>query len=137
MKDVILLYLSPCSVGLPHAASRNPFLFHPETSGCCVPVHHDSYYWNCLHTLFSAIIDQTRAFDPLCFGQQMARIKYLLRLHLKDTSFALAITCSLSNKLQLSLIKGVKAKQWCLSNCLIMYWCSVGTERADACQDTS
>lgn len=91
-----------------------------------------------VYTLFfSAIIDQTRAFDPLCFGQQMARIKYLLRLHLKDTLLSLVISCALSNKLQLSLIKGVKAKEWCLSNCLIMYWCSLGTEKADICQNTS
>lgn len=52
-----------------------------------------------VYTLFSTIIDQTRAFDPLCFGQQMARIKYLLRLHLKDTLLGLAITCALSIKL--------------------------------------
>lgn len=137
MKDIILLYLPPCSAVLPHAASRNPFLFHPETSGCSVPIHHGSHYWNCLHTLFSTIIDQTRAFDPLCFGQQMVRIKYLLRLHLKDTLLSLAFTCALSNKLQLSLSKGVKAKEWCLTNCLFMYWYSLGTKKAGLCQDSS
>lgn len=111
MKDIILFHLPLCGVVLPHATSRNPFVFHPETSGCSVPINHGSHYWNCLHTPFSAFIDQTKAFDSLYFGQQMVRIKYLLRLHLKDTLLSLAITCAFSNKLQLSLIKGVKVKE--------------------------
>lgn len=130
-KEIILLHLPLRSVVLPHVASRNPLLFHQEISGCSFPVHHGSHYWNSLHILFSAIIDQRRAFHPLHFGQQMGRIKNLLRLHLKDTLLGLAITCALSNKLQLSLIKGVKAKEWCLSGCAIMYWSSLGTEKAD------
>lgn len=128
IKDVVLILLPSSSAVLPHTACRNSSFSHPEPLGCSGPNHHGSHYWDCLDT-FSASLDRTRASDPLCFCQQIVRIKYLLRLHLKDTLLSPAISSILSNKLQVLLSKRVKAREWCLSNRFFTYWCSLGTER--------
>lgn len=128
IKDVVLSLLPSSSAVLPYTACRNSSFSHPEPLGCSGPNHHGSHYWDCLDT-FSASLDRTRASDPLCFCQQIVRIKYLLRLQLKDTLLSPAISSILSNKLQVLLSKRVKAREWCLSNRFFTYWCSLGTER--------